>query len=145
MEPEMEQIGKTLLEAPVGYVEQTISDIIKKPVYFKVVEQNSVSKTRCIRKVVIGYEKFPILHALVAFDSTNIPKPVMDALLQKKESIGKILRNNNVPVQRRPKTISINPQKNIVTREYEILSNGLVWFQVSEEIRLDFLCASKNC
>ncbi len=144
MEPEIEQIGRTLLEAPVGYVEQTISDIIKKPVYLKVVEQNSVSGTKYVRKVVIGYDSFPILRAFVTFDSKNIPKPIMNALLQKKESIGKILRNNKVFAQRRPMAIEVKPEKNTVTREYEILCNGLVWFQVSEEIRLDFLRACKD-
>jgi chorismate-pyruvate lyase len=144
MEAGIEQIGKTLLEAPVGYVEQTISDIIKKPVYLKVVEQNSISGTRYVRKVVIGYDKFPILRALVTFDSANIPKPVMTALLQKKESIGKILRNNNVLAQRRPRAIDLDPQRKTVTREYEIFCNGSIWFQVSEEIRLDFLRACKD-
>jgi chorismate-pyruvate lyase len=144
MEAEIEQIGMTLLEAPVGYVEHTISDIIKKPVYLKVVEQNSISGTRYVRKVVIGHEKFPILRAMVTFDSKNIPKPVMTALLQKKESIGKILRNNNVLAYRRPKTTDLDPERKTVTRKYQIFCDGSIWFQVSEEIRLDFLRACKD-
>lgn len=144
MEGEIEEVGRILLEAPVGYVEQTISDIIKKPVYLKVVEQNSISGTRYGRKVVIGYDKFPILRAFVTFDSKNIPMPVTTALLQKKESIGRILRNNKVVAQRRPKTIDFDHTRKTVTREYEILCGGSVWFQVSEETRLDFLCACKD-
>jgi chorismate-pyruvate lyase len=144
MEAEIEQIGKTLLEAPVGYVEQTISDIIKKPVYIKVIEQSSTSYTKYVRKVVIGYDKFPILRATVKFDSKNIPKSVMTALLQKKESIGKILRNNNLVAQRRPQVIILDPKSNTVTREYEIFCNNSIWFHVREEIRLDFLCACKD-
>jgi chorismate-pyruvate lyase len=144
MEAEIEEIGKTLLEAPVGYVEQTISEIIKKPVYLKIVEQNSVSGTRYVRKVVIGYDKFPILRAMVTFDSKNIPGPVMTGLLQKKESIGKILRNNSVSAQRRSNASELDPQRKTVTREYEILCNDTVWFHVSEEIRLDFLHACKD-
>jgi chorismate-pyruvate lyase len=144
MEVEIEQIGKRILDAPVGYVEQTISEIIKKPVYLKVVEQNSVSGTKYLRKVVIGHDKFPILRANVKFDSKNIPKSVMTALLQKRESIGKIFRNNKILAQRRPTSIALDPAKNTVTREYEILCNHSVWFQVSEEIRLDFLSACKD-
>lgn len=144
MEAEMEQIGKTLLDVPVGYVEQTISDIIKKPVYLKVVEQNSISGTKYVRKVVIGHDKFPILSAIVTFDSKNITKPVISALLQKKESIGKILQNNHIVGQRRSKTVELDPERKTVTREYEIFCNNSVWFQISEKIRLDLLCACKD-
>ncbi len=140
----MEQIGKRLLDAPVGYVEQTISDIIKKPVHFKVVEQNSISDARYVRKVVIGYDQFPILRAMVKFDLKNIPTSVITALLQKKESIGKILRNNNIIAQRRLTSLDLKPDREIVTRKYEIFCNGSVWFQVSEEIRLDILCACQD-
>ncbi len=144
MEVEIEQIGKQLLDAPVGYVEQTISEIIGKPVYLKVIEQNSISGTKYVRKVVIGHDKFPILRANVKFDSKNIPKTIMASLLQKKDSIGKILRNNKADVQRKLTLINLDKIKNTATREYEILSNDLVWFEVSEEIRLDLLHACQN-
>ncbi|MDE1872702.1 MAG: hypothetical protein KGH99_04390 [Thaumarchaeota archaeon] len=144
MATEIEEAGKTFLEAPVGYVEQTISDIIRKPVYLKVIAQNSVSGTRYTRKVVIGYDKFPILRAFVTFDSDNIPKPVMTGLLQKKESIGRILRINKIDAQRRPKATNFDHTRKTVTREYEIMCGDFVWFQVVEEIRLDFLCACKD-
>ncbi len=144
MEIEIDQIAKTLLDAPVGYVEQTISMIIKKPVYLNVVEQNSVSGTKYVRKVVIGHEQFPILHAVVKFDSKNIPGNIMTGLLQKKESIGSILRKNNVIAQRRPTGINFDQDRKTVTREYEILCDGSVWFQISEEIRLDFLRACQD-
>jgi chorismate-pyruvate lyase len=144
MEVEIDQIGKRLLDAPVGYVEQTISEIINKPIYLKVVEQNSVSGTRYVRKVVIGYDKFPILRANVKFDSKIIPKVIMNFLLQKKESIGKILRDNKIVAQRKLTSVDMEPAKNTLRREYEILCNDTVWFKVSEEIRLDFLRACKN-
>ena len=144
MEVKIEEIGKRLLEAPVGYVEQTMSEIIKKQVYIKVLEQNSVSDTSYVRKVEIGYNLFPILRAKVTFDSKNIPKPVMEELLQKKKSIGKILRKNNVSAERRQKSIEFDQTRKMVTREYEIFCSGLLWFQVREEIRLDFLYACKD-
>lgn len=144
MEVEIEQVGKTLLDAPVGHVEQTISHIIKKPTYLKVVEQNSVSGTKYVRKVIIGHAQFPILRANVKFDSKNIPKSVMSALLQKKESIGKILQKNNIIAQRRITALDFDPDRRTISREYEILYDDSVWFQISEEIRLDFLCACKD-
>lgn len=144
MEVEIEQVGKTLLDAPVGHVEQTISHIIKKPTYLKVVEQNSVSGTNYVRKIIIGHAQFPILRAIVKFDSKNIPKSVMIALLQKKESIGKILQKNNIIAQRRITSLDFEPDRKTIAREYEILYDDSVWFQISEEIRLDFLCACKD-
>lgn len=144
MGAEIEQIGKRILDVPVGYVEQTISEIIKKPVYLKVVEQNSISGTKYLRKVVIGHDKFPILRANVKFDSKNIPVSVMTSLLQKRESIGKILRYNKISAQRRSTSVTLDTAASKVTREYEILCNGSIWFHVSEEIRLDFLRACKD-
>ena len=144
MEVETEQIGKTLLDVPVGHVEQTISNIIKKPVYLKVVEQNSVSHTKYVRKVIIGQAQFPILRAIVKFDSKIIPKSIMIALLQKKESIGKILQKNKIIAQRRIIALDFEPAGKVITREYEILSGDSIWFQISEEIRLDFLRACKD-
>jgi chorismate-pyruvate lyase len=109
-----------------------------------VVEQNSVLGTKYVRKVVIGHGQFPILRAIVKFDSKNIPQAVMTSLLQKKESIGNILRKNNIRAQRRSVNINFDPNRKTVTRDYEILHNGLIWFRISEEIRLDFLCACKD-
>lgn len=141
---EIEPIAKTLLDAPVGFVEQTISEIIKKPVYVKVIEQNSILGTKYVRKIVIGHGQFPILRAVVKFDSKNIPQAVMSSLLQKKESIGNILRKNNIIGQRRSVNINFDTTRKTVIREYEILHDGSVWFEISEEIKLDLLCACKD-
>ena len=144
MKVEIERIGKTLLDAPIGHTEQTISDIIKKPVQLKVVEQSLVSDTEYVRKVVIGHSQFPILQAIVKFDSKNIPNPVMTDLLQKEEGLGKILQKNQITAQRRHASVYLGRDKKTVSREYEIFCNGSLWFQVSEKIRLDLLQASKK-
>ncbi|MGI0075741.1 MAG: hypothetical protein ACREA5_07350, partial [Nitrosotalea sp.] len=73
----------------------------------------------------------------------NIPKSVMTALLQKKESIGKILQKNKIITQRRITALDFEPDRKTVNREYEILCDDSVWFQISEAIRLDFLRACK--
>jgi len=142
---EIDLLANVILDAPVGYVAQTIAEIIKKPVYLNVVEQNSTSGTKYVRKVVIGYDQFPIVYAVTKFDSKNLPESVMSGLLQKKESIGKIIRKNNIGAQRRSVVFSFDPEQKMIRRDYEILYKNLVWFQVSEEIRLDFLSACQYC
>ena len=138
---EIDLLAKTLLDAPVGYVEQTIAEIIKKPVYLNVVEQNSTHGTNYVRKVVIGRDQFPIVCAVSKFDSKHLPELVMLGLLQKKESLGKILRTNNIRAQRGSVVVKFDLGRKKITRDYEILYESSVWFQVSEEIRLDFLSA----
>ena len=49
----LDLLAKTLLDAPIGYVEQTLAEILKKPVHVNVVEQNSTSGTKYVRKVAI--------------------------------------------------------------------------------------------
>ena len=138
---QLDLLAKTLLDAPIGYVEKTLAQILKKPVNLGVVEQNSMSGTKYIRKVVLSSEKFPIVRAYVRFDSKIIPEYVMYDLLQKKEGIGTILTKYNVPAQRRSVVVNFDPDGKKMTRDYEIVHRDTVWFQISEEIRLDFLSA----
>ncbi|MGI0089035.1 MAG: hypothetical protein ACREAF_01645 [Nitrosopumilaceae archaeon] len=140
----LDLLAKTLLDAPIGYVEQTLSEILRKPVHLDVVEQNSISGTKYIRKVVISASQFPIVNAVVKFDSKVLPESIMSDLLQKKEGIGNILRKNNILSQRRIVLIDVDPNRKKITRNYEILHKDTVWFQVSEEIRLDFLSGCQN-
>ena len=138
---QLDLLAKTLLDAPIGYVEKTLAQILKKPVNLGVVEQNSMSGTKYIRKVVLSSEKFPIVRAYVRFDSKIIPEYVMYDLLQKKEGVGTILTKYNVPTQRRSVVVNFDPDGKKMTRDYEIVHKDTVWFQISEEVRLDFLSA----
>ncbi|MGQ0637964.1 MAG: hypothetical protein ACT4N1_01180 [Nitrososphaerota archaeon] len=140
----LDLLAKTLLDAPIGYVEHTLAEILKKPVHIDVVEQNSTSRTKYVRKVVISAGQFPIVSAVVKFDSKILPKSVMSDLLQKKEGIGNILRKNNISARRNVVSINFDPDGKKITRSYEILYNNSVWFQISEEIRLDLLSACQN-
>ena len=140
----LDLLAKTLLDAPIGYVEQTLAEILKKPVHVNVVEQNSTSGTKYVRKVAISVGQFPIVRAVVKFDSKNIPKSVISDLLQKKEGIGNILRKNNISARRNAVSINFDPNRKKITRNYEILHNDSVWFQVYEEIRLDLLSACQD-
>jgi len=140
----LDLLAKTLLDAPIGYVEQTLAEILKKPVHVDVVEQNSTPGTKYVRKVEISAGQFPIVSAVVKFDSKIIPKSVMLDLLQKKEGIGNILRKNNISARRNAVSINFDPDGKKVTRSYEILHNDSVWFQIYEEIRLDLLSACQD-
>ena len=137
-------LAKILLDAPVGHVEQTIEEILKKPVHLHVIEQNLISGTKYNRKIVIAFGQVPIVRAMVRFDSKNIPKLIMKELLQKKEGIGNILRKHNTTVQRKTLEINVEPDGKKLTRKYEIWHNNLIWFDIFEEIRLDLLNTCQN-
>ena len=137
-------LAKTLLDAPVGYVELTIEEILKRPVRLDVVEQNLISGTKYNRKTVMAFGQVPIVRATVRFDSKDIPKLIMIDLLQKKEGIGNILRKHNITVQRNTLEVNIESDGKKLTRAYEVWHDNLIWFDVIEEIRLDLLNACQN-
>ena len=58
--------------------------------------------------------------------------------------MGNILRKNNISARRNAILINFDPNGKKITRSYEILHNDSVWFQISEEIRLDLLSACQD-
>ncbi|MGQ0795807.1 MAG: hypothetical protein ACT4N5_06465 [Nitrosopumilaceae archaeon] len=140
----LDYLAKILLDAPVGGVEQTIEDILGRPIHLDVIEQKVISDTRYARKIVIYFGQIPIVEATTRFDSKNIPKLIMKELLRKKEGIGKILRKYNVTVQRNILETNMEPDGKKLTRNYEIWHNNLIWFEINEEIRLDLLNTRQN-
>ena len=140
----LDLLAKTLLDAPIGYVEQTLAEILKKPVRIDVIEQNSTSGTKYVRKAVISAAQFPIVSAVAKFDSKILPKSVMSDLLQKKEGVGNILRKNNISARRNAISINFDLNGKKITRGYEILHDDSIWFQIYEEIRLDLLSACQD-
>jgi len=140
----LDLLAKTLLDAPIGYVEQTLAEILKKPVRIDVIEQNSTSGTKYVRKAVISAAQFPIVSAVAKFDSKILPKSVMSDLLQKKEGVGNILRKNNISARRNAISINFDLNGKKITRGYEILHDDSIWFQIYEEIRLDLMSACQD-
>ena len=51
----LDLLAKTLLDAPIGYVEQTVGNIIKRPVHLEIIEQNLIHETKYNRKIVIAF------------------------------------------------------------------------------------------
>lgn len=137
----LDLLVRTLLDAPVGYVEQTISDILKMPARLDVIEQDTANGTDYTRKIIITSDQFPIIRATARFDSKILPKHVMTDLLEKKDGIGSILRKHCIAVRRGSVVLDFSSDGKKVTRSYQILFNNSIWFQISEEMRLDHLCA----
>lgn len=140
----LELLAEEILNVPVGHVEHTISDILKKDVMLNVIEQTPVGQTGYLRKIIIAADQFPIVTANVRFDSKTIPKYVLSELLRKKEGIGTILQKYGIAAYRRSIEIIISPDGKKITRNYEIMQNVDLWFRISEEIRLDLLYACQN-
>ena len=140
----LDLLAKTLLDAPIGYVEQTVSEITKKPARLDVTDQNSIDGRKYVRKIIISVGQFPIVRATVRFDTKIIPKPMISDLLQKKYGIGTILRKYHINAQRSSVVIDADPDGKRITRNYGIVHNSSIWFEISEETRLDLLSACQN-
>jgi len=132
------------LNTPIGHVEQTVADILKRNVSFSVIEQTPVGQTEYLRKIVIAADQFPIVSATVRFDAKAIPQHILDELLRRKEGIGTILQKHRVVAHRQSIVITISTDGKKITRNYEIVQNASVWFRISEEIRLDLLYACQD-
>ncbi len=133
-----------ILAAPVGKVVDVLSEILNSDIKLLTIEQNTVSPHKFERKVTISSDELPVIKAQVKFDSTILPKVILDELLKKKQGIGSILTQNNIKATRKVISLNHNPDEKKATREYEIIIDGTVWFTILEEIRLENLGSSKN-
>ncbi|HUT06167.1 MAG TPA: hypothetical protein VMW74_05715 [Nitrosopumilaceae archaeon] len=139
-----ENLLNKVLAAPVGQVVDVLSEILNSDIKLQIIEQKIVSPHKFERKVIISSNKFPVIKALAKFDSTILPKFIFDELLKKNQGIGAILTQNNIVVSRNILSVNHDLDENKVTREYEIVNNGFLWFTILEEIKLDNLSASDN-
>jgi len=133
----------SLLNVPVGQIETFLKQKLEGEVHLKVVEQNRISGTNFVRKIVITVNSFPVIRATVSFDSKKLAEPLLSELLRKKDGIGVILTRNKITARRN--IISLESDSDgTVKRNYEIIDNNTVLFYVSEEILLVNLLANKN-
>ncbi len=139
-----ENLLEKILSAPVGKVVDVLSEILNSDIKLLTIEQNTVSPHKFERKVTISSDELPVIKAQVKFDSTILPKFILDELLKKKQGIGTILTQKNISATRKVLSLNHNPDENKATREYEIMVDGTVWFTILEEIRLENLGTSKN-
>ena len=133
-----------ILDAPVGTVENTIREALNCDVHLDIIEQNQESGSNLVRKIVITAKDFPVVRATVNFDSDVIPEKIVEELLRKKEGIGTMLTRNNIKAERKIISINFENDNKKVIRKYQIVIANTLWFDISEEIRLDLVNTSKN-
>ena len=144
MEVTHDPLLKSILDAPVGQVESTLRDKLQCDVSLDIIEQNQLEGTNFIRKITITANELPVIRANVKFDSSVIPNNIVAELLRKKEGIGTILTRNNIKADREVASLDLENDGNKIIRKYRIIYNDSVWFEISEEIRLDYINSSKN-
>jgi len=137
-----EDLLNKILDAPVGQVVTVLGEVLNCNIKLQVIEQNTISPNQFVRNISITAQEFPVIKANVKFDSTILPELIMTDLLKKKRGIGTILNVNNIKATR--KILSLNQNENSVSREYQIIHNGIVWFTIIEEIRLGNLGSNNN-
>ena len=140
----LDPLLKSILDAPVGQVESTISKVLECNVYLDIIEQNQLSGTNFVRKITITAKDLPVIRAVAKFDSKILPEQVMTELLRRKEGIGTILTRNKIKVDREVVSLDFKQNGKEVIRKYRIVFNKSVWFEILEEIRLDYITACKN-
>ncbi|MGQ0375928.1 MAG: hypothetical protein ACT4OW_00270 [Nitrososphaerota archaeon] len=133
----------SLLDVPVGQIEKFLKDNLQGETRLEVIEQNRISGTNFVRKVVITANNLPVIRATVSFDSSKLPEQILSELLRKNEGIGSILTKNKITARRNIIFLK-SDSDGTVKRNYEIIDNKTVLFYISEEILLMNLLANKN-
>lgn len=140
----LDPLLKSILDASVGQVESTLSKVLECNVYLDIIEQNQLSGTNFVRKITITVKDLPVIRAIAKFDSKILPEQIMTELLRRKEGIGTILTRNKIKAVREVVSLDFKQNGKEVIRKYRIVSNKSVWFEILEEIRLDYITACKN-
>lgn len=140
----LDPLLKSILDASVGQVESTLSKVLECNVYLDIIEQNQLSGTNFVRKITITVKDLPVIRAVAKFDSKILPEQIMTELLRRKEGIGTILTRNKIKAVREVVSLDFKQNGKEVIRKYRIVSNKSVWFEILEEIRLDYITACKN-
>ena len=140
----LDPLLKSILDAAVGQVESTLSKVLECNVYLDIIEQNQLSGTNFVRKITITVKDLPVIRAVAKFDSKILPEQIMTELLRRKEGIGTILTKNKIKAEREVVSLDFKQNGKEVIRKYRIVSNKSVWFEILEEIRLDYITACKN-
>ena len=140
----LDPLFQSILDAPVGQVESTLKEALECDVRLEIIEQNQISGTNFVRKVTITANELPVIIAIVNFDSKILPSNVTSDLLRKRDGIGTILTRNRVKAKRKIISVDYDDKREKVTRKYQIITDNTVWFEIIEEIRLDYITSCKN-
>ncbi len=140
----MDPLLKKILDAPVGEVEKTLRDVLECDIRLDIIEQNQISGGNFVRKITITANEIPVICAIVNFDSKILPTNVISEILQKKDGIGTILSRNKIKANRKIISIDYYDKLSKITRKYQIIKDNMTWFEIIEEIRLDYIISCKN-
>ena len=140
----LDPLLKKILDAPVGEVEKSLRETLGCDIQLDIIEQNQISGSNFVRKITITANELPVICAIVNFDSKILPTNVISEILQKKDGIGTILTRNNIKANRKIISINYDDKLEKVTRKYQIIIDDIVWFEIIEEIRLDYITSCKN-
>ena len=132
-----------LLTAPVGSVVNTLNEILDCPVNLEITKQFE-SAHRFVRMVSIFAKGLPVINAHVQFDPEVLPKIILDDILKKKDGLGDILTQRNICATRKMLSLNHDLNNNKITRAYEIIKDGSVWFTISEDFLLGNLHSCQN-
>ena len=139
-----EDLLNRILNAPVGQVVVVLGEILNCNIHLEVIEQNAITPHQFMRKIAIIANELPVIKAYVEFDSTVLPESIVSDLLNKKRGVGTILNIHNIKTTRNVISVHRDTDEGLVLRKYEIIHDGVVWFTILEEIRLDNLGSNNN-
>lgn len=132
------QILEKILDAPLGEVVTVLGDNLRCRVYLDVIEQTTPKPgTKFERKITVSAEGLPLIRATIKFDRKELPSYIVKELLQKSEKIGTILKNYGI--SNKKNTVFLTRGKNSLFRVYQVKHNNRIWFEISEEIKLNHL------
>jgi len=126
-----------ILDAPLGHVITALGNYLNCKIKLDLIEQNSSNPGSTFeRKITITANHFPLIKAVIKFDKNILPKYVVRQLLQKRKLVGTIMNLYEIPNKKDIVFLNVEKGKKI-TRIYQIKFDNNVFFEVSEEIRLD--------
>lgn len=134
-------LTKKILDAPLGHIVNVLENHLYCKIKLDLIEQN-ISKpgSKFERKITITGNNLPLIKAVITFDRKILPQPIVKQLLQKINLVGTILNLNDIPNKKDIVFLKIEKEKKI-TRIYQIKYGESIFFEVSEEIRLDYIGA----
>ena len=129
---------KEMLDAPLGHIVDALKNHLNCKIKLELIEQNTPRPgTEFERKVIVTTNNLPLIKATIKFDKKILPEHITSQLLQKRRLVGTILNLNNIPNDK--KITFFNAEKEKISRVYEIKYDNHVFFEVSEEIRTDYI------
>jgi chorismate-pyruvate lyase len=134
---------KEILDAPLGCVVATLENHLDCNIKLDLIEQNtSKPGSKFERKIMITANNLPLIKAVIKFDKKILPKHIVNQLLQKRSLVGTILNLNDIPNKK--DIIFLKIEKAKITRVYQIKYDQIIFFEISEEIRLDYIDSIQN-